>query len=144
VSWTQDRIVTSLGMRLGDGVSIDLRGSLETEAFLTIGDDIETILGERHVRTLRNQAAAALVDMALIDAADEVVGDAHDAGAQAHTATLGCALIGWREPFSFLYHPGFQPFPDQVPGWERPERFQYPVVVDLVEGVPDTLRASMT
>ncbi len=80
------QIVTSVTMRLHEGVSIDLRGSLETTAFLSIDGDIEIILSESHVRALQNQAAAALGDMALIEAAETVLGDAYDAGAQAQTA----------------------------------------------------------
>jgi hypothetical protein len=80
------QIVTSVGMRLHEGVSIDLRGSLDTQAFLAIGDSVEIVLGESHVRILRDQAAAALGDMARIEAAEDVVGDACHAGAQALTA----------------------------------------------------------
>lgn len=80
------QIVTSVGMRLHEGVSIDLRGSLETTAFLSIGGDVEIILRESHVRTLRDQAAAALDDMDSIKAADAMLSDAFNAGAQAQTA----------------------------------------------------------
>ncbi|WP_447002749.1 hypothetical protein ACRAKI_23910 [Saccharothrix isguenensis] len=73
-------------MRLHDEVSITLRGSLETTAFLTIGDSIEIVLGETHVRALRSQAEAALGDMAMVDAAENVLNDAYHAGAQARTA----------------------------------------------------------
>jgi hypothetical protein len=86
VSWTGEQIVTSMGMRLDERMSIDLRGSLETQAFLTIGSSVEIMLGEAHVRTLRDQSAAALDDMALVEAAENVVGDAYHAGAQALTA----------------------------------------------------------
>lgn len=86
MSWEGRQIVTSMGMTLDEGVPIDLRGSLDTQAFLAIGDSVEIILSASHVRTLHDQAAAALGDMAHVDAAEQVVGDAYHAGAQALTA----------------------------------------------------------
>lgn len=53
------QVVTSLGIHLEEGVPIDLRGSLEATAFLTIGDGIEVVLGESHLRVLRDRADAA-------------------------------------------------------------------------------------
>jgi hypothetical protein len=71
---------------LDDSVSIDLRGGLGRSAFLAIGDGIEIVVRESHVRTLRDQATAALGDMALIEAAETVLENAYQAGAQARTA----------------------------------------------------------
>lgn len=81
-------VVTSIGLRLAEGVPIRLRGSLDATAFLTIGDGIEIILGRSHVRALREQSVRALGDMASIEAADDVVSAAFDAGAQARTAAV--------------------------------------------------------
>src|SRR6266487_2014894 len=39
-------------------------------------------------------------------------------------AALWCSLLGRREPFPFLHHPGFQPLPDQVPGGKRSDGFE--------------------
>ncbi|MFI9011021.1 hypothetical protein ACIGNX_27685 [Actinosynnema sp. NPDC053489] len=86
MSWVDRQVVTSVGLRLTEGVSIDLRGSLDSQAFLAIGDNVEITLGESHLRALRDQAATALRDMARVDAAEDVVGDAYHAGAQALTA----------------------------------------------------------
>ncbi|GAA3462127.1 hypothetical protein ACFFSW_14110 [Saccharothrix longispora] len=83
---TRGQVVTSLGIHLEEGVPIDLRGSLESTAFLTIGDGIEVVLGESHLRVLRDRADAALGDMALVGAAQRVLGDVDEAGAQACTA----------------------------------------------------------
>ncbi|OKI31510.1 hypothetical protein A6A25_27345 [Saccharothrix sp. CB00851] len=76
----------SLGLELDDNVSIDLRGSLDKVAFLRIGDGIEIVVRESHVRTLREQATAALDDMAHVEAAEAVLENAFHAGAQARTA----------------------------------------------------------
>ncbi|MFD0204836.1 MULTISPECIES: hypothetical protein [Saccharothrix] len=86
MSWANGQIVTNVGLRLTEGVPIDLRGSLDSQAFLAIGDSIEIMLGESHLRALRDQAAKALGDLTRIDAAEDVVGDAFHAGAQALTA----------------------------------------------------------
>ncbi|WP_367137044.1 hypothetical protein [Saccharothrix sp. HUAS TT1] len=86
MSGLRSRVVMSVGVHLHDDVSIDLRGSLETTAFLAIGDTIEIVLGESHLKVLREQSDAALSDMALLKAADDVLGDAYEAGAQARTA----------------------------------------------------------
>jgi hypothetical protein len=80
------QVVTSVGMELDEGVSIDLRGGLDTQAFLAIGDSVEIMLRECHVRTLRDQAEAALGDIARIEAAEDLLGNAYHAGAQALTA----------------------------------------------------------
>ena len=53
-----------------------------------------------------------------------VEGDVQEQRAD-HT-TLGCPLVGRREPLARLENPGFQPGPDQVPGRERSERCQQP------------------
>lgn len=81
-----NQLVTSLGMHLDEYVSIDLRGRLGATAFLVIGDTIEITLGEGHVRSLRDQAAAALGDMVQAQRAEKAVGDADRAAAQALTA----------------------------------------------------------
>jgi hypothetical protein len=86
MSGLRSRIVTSVGIHLDDGVSIDLRGSLEAKAFLTIGDTVEIMLGESHIRALRAQFDEVLGDLASVEAADRALGDAYEAGAQAHTA----------------------------------------------------------
>lgn len=86
MSWAGKQIVASMGMRVDDGVAVDLRGGRGTRAFLVIGDSVEIMLGERHVRTLRDQAGVALGDMARVEGAERAVQNAHHAGAQALTA----------------------------------------------------------
>jgi len=49
-----------------------------------------------------------------------------------------------RGVLSLVDHPGFQPVPDHSPGGERPDQAEQVLVVDSVEGIPDTLRASMS
>ncbi|MER5263497.1 hypothetical protein ABTZ99_15655 [Actinosynnema sp. NPDC002837] len=88
MSWARGRIATSVRMDVGDGVPVDLRGGLDDQAFLAIGDGIEITLRESHVRALRDQATAALGDMALVEAADRVVDAVYNAGAQARTAAV--------------------------------------------------------
>ncbi len=78
--------LTCLGMRVDDGDHVRLRGSLDQTMYLTIGGVAEIMLGEGHVRTLYADAAAALRDVALLDAAETAAGEAFDAGAQARTA----------------------------------------------------------
>jgi hypothetical protein len=80
------QVVVSVGMDLDEGVSIDLRGGLDAQAILAVGDSVEIVLRESHVRTLRDQAEAALGDIARVEAAEDVLGDAYHAGAQALTA----------------------------------------------------------
>ncbi len=79
-------MVTNIGMLLDGGDSIDLRGRLDATAFLAIGDTVEIVLGESHVRRLWEQAGAALDDITLLEAADAVVGKAFDAGVHARKA----------------------------------------------------------
>jgi hypothetical protein len=86
MSLSGTQIVTSVTVHLDERAPVDLRGGLDTRAFLVIGDSVEIMLGEAHVRTLHDQAAVALGDIVRIEAAEEVVDDAFHAGAQALTA----------------------------------------------------------
>ena len=75
-------------MDVDDDVPVDLRGGLDSQVFLAIGDGVEITLRASHVRVLRDQASAALGDLASIEAADRVVDAAFHAGAQARTAAV--------------------------------------------------------
>jgi hypothetical protein len=56
---------------------------------------------------------------------------------------LGSSLLGWRESFARLENSGLEPVSDHVPGGERPELSEKVGMINFVEGIPDTLRASM-
>ncbi|NUT47584.1 MAG: hypothetical protein HOV94_09795 [Saccharothrix sp.] len=83
---TRNQLVTSVAVHLDHDVAIGLRGSLDTTAVLTIGDVVEITLTEDHVRSLHEQASAALTDIALITDAENAVERAYQAAAQARTA----------------------------------------------------------
>lgn len=81
-----DGIATSVRVDVDGDVPVDLRGGLDGQAFLTIGDGVEITLRESHVRALRDQVTAALGDLESLEAAERVVDAAFHAGAQARTA----------------------------------------------------------
>ncbi|PSL53153.1 hypothetical protein B0I31_110246 [Saccharothrix carnea] len=76
----------SLTVSVGEGEGLYLRGAMDGQAILTIGDGIEIVLGRSHVAALRDQAGATLRDVRLVLAAEERLDDVHDAAAQARTA----------------------------------------------------------
>lgn len=61
----QGQGLRSLVPGLDDSVTMDLRGGLDKQAFLTIGDSIEIVVRDTHLQALRDQATA-LVDIALV------------------------------------------------------------------------------
>jgi site-specific DNA recombinase len=63
---------------------------------------------------------------------------------RSHHTALRSSLLSRCEPFASLEHAGLEPVPDHVPGGERPECLQQPVVVDPVEGSTDLLPVSRT
>ncbi len=81
-----NRMVGSIALRPDADADVRLRGGVGRTAFLSIGNTVEITLHEAQVLALRGHVAAALGDMALVDAADEVAGEAYDAGAQARRA----------------------------------------------------------
>lgn len=82
----EDETVTNLEMHVDEEVSIGLRASLDATAVLAIGDGVEIVLAEAHVRSLRDQATAALGDLVRIADAEHAVEAAYQAASQARTA----------------------------------------------------------
>ncbi|MBW4715709.1 hypothetical protein [Saccharothrix obliqua] len=75
-----------LSLTLAGNVPVTLRGTTSGRLFVTIDHEVEILLEESHLRALTAQAGTALRDAAAVDAAEQVVSDVWDAGAQARTA----------------------------------------------------------
>lgn len=76
----------SLTVSVGEGEALYLRGAMDGQAILTIGDGIEIVLGRAHVAALRDQVGETLRDVRLVLAAEERLDEVHAAAAQARTA----------------------------------------------------------
>ncbi|GAA3886481.1 hypothetical protein GCM10022243_59110 [Saccharothrix violaceirubra] len=76
----------SMTMALDEDVTVGLRGSLGSSARLLIGDRIEIVLEEQHLRALHAQVEATVRDAALVKAADDVLDEAFHAASQARSA----------------------------------------------------------
>ncbi|WP_309114733.1 hypothetical protein [Saccharothrix sp.] len=76
----------NIGLQVPEGVPVRLCGSLESRIFLVIGDGCEITLDPAHVRVLAEQCGTALRDTSLVAAAEEVLDEVYEAGAQARTA----------------------------------------------------------
>ncbi|MBB4964684.1 hypothetical protein [Saccharothrix violaceirubra] len=77
--------MTSVGMIVDDEVAVTLRSGLGA-AMLTIGDEVEILLTEAHVRSLCEQAVTVLGDLRAIELAGQAVDSAECAGARADLA----------------------------------------------------------
>lgn len=90
----REQIECSVHLTVPAGAPVALRGTTQGRSFLIIGDEYEVSLEASHIRALLEQGAEALRDSAAVQAAENVVSDAWEAGAQARTAAAWARAHG--------------------------------------------------